>query len=206
MPDWAYVPSLLHKLWETIEIALLASILSVVVCVPFSLLTARNSSTPLVAAICRLWLCLIRALPELVWALVFVSALGLGAPAGVLAMSIVSMGFMGRFYAESLEVVDMKVTEAMTAQGASWLQVRMYGIMPQAMPDMVGSSLYLMDHNLRAATLLGLVGAGGIGYDMIMTLKLFRFNRLVLIIVAIYVSIFVLDRVSDKVRQKLIKG
>ena len=128
-------------------------------------------------------------MPELVWALVFVSAFGLGAPAGVLAISIVSVGFMGRVYAESLEVVDMKVAETVTAHGAGWGQVRLYGVLAQAMPDMVGTSLYLLDHNLRAATLLGLVGAGGIGYDMIVALKLFRFDRLSLIVSAILVGI-----------------
>jgi phosphonate transport system permease protein len=171
-----------------------------------SVIAARNASPHAVLwRLSRLVLCLIRALPELVWALVFVSALGLGAPPGVLAMAIVSVGFMARFYAESLEVVDPGVTEAIEAHGAGWVQVRLHGMFPQAMPDMVGTSLYLLDHNLRAATLLGLVGAGGIGYDMIVSLKLFRFDRLSLIILAIYAMIFVLDRVSDRIRRRIIE-
>ena len=204
VPDWEYVPGLARKFWQTIEMTLLASCLSVGISLPLAVLGACNASPhPWVAVLVRLSLCLIRALPEMVWALVFVSALGLGAPAGVLALSIVSVGFMGRFYAESLEVVDPKVTEAVTSQGAGWFQVRLYGILPQAMPDMVGSTLYLLDHNLRAATLLGLVGAGGIGYDMIVTLKLFRFDRLLLIIVAVYLAIFMLDRLSDLIRRRI---
>ncbi len=205
MPDWGYLPGLGRKFWETIEITLLASFLSVAISLPLSVLAARNVSPHIVCSyVSRGLLCVIRALPELVWALVFVSAFGLGAPAGVLAMSIVSVGFMGRFYAESLEVVDMKVAEAVSAHGAGWGQIRLYGVLPQATPDMVGTSLYLLDHNLRAATLLGLVGAGGIGYDMIVALKLFRFDRLSLIIIAIYLAILLLDRLSDRVRRRII--
>ena len=203
MPDWSYLPDLGGKLWETLEITLLASCLAILFSLPLALLAARNATPHVtVSRVSRLLLCLIRALPELLWALIFVSALGLGSPAGLLAMAIVSVGFMGRFYAESLEVVDASVTEAIRAQGAGWFQIRLYGMLPQASSDMVGSSLYLLDHNLRAATLLGLVGAGGIGYDMIVSLRLFRFDRLLLIMASIFAAIFLLDRLSDWLRRK----
>lgn len=205
VPDWGYLPTLAHNLWETVEITLLASFLSVAISLPLAVLAARNASPHrALPSVTRFLLCLIRALPEMVWALVFVSALGLGAPPGVLAIGVVSIGFMGRFYAESLEVVDSRVTEAVEAHGAGGIQTRLYGIFPQAMPDLAGTTLYLLDHNLRAATLLGLVGAGGIGYDMIVSLRLFRFDRLILIVIAIYMAIFVLDRLSDRVRNRIL--
>ncbi len=205
MPDWSYVPTLAARLWETIEITLLASFLSVTISLPLAVLAARNASPHgICSRLTRLTLCFIRGLPELVWALLFVSAFGLGPVPGVMAMAIVSTGFMGRFYAESLEVVDMRIVDAVRATGARWSQVRLYGMFPQAMPDFVGTTLYLLDHNLRAATLLGLVGAGGIGYDLIVTLRLFRFDRLILIIAAIYLIIFALDRASHRIRRQVI--
>lgn len=206
-PDWAYVPQLLAKMLETIEMAVLATAIAIVISLPLGILAARNA-TPHVAVyrLTRDLLSLMRALPELVWALVFVSAVGLGPLPGVMALAFVTVGFMGKFFAESIEVVDHKAVEGVRAHGAGWFQVRLFAMLPQALPDFVGTVMYILDHNLRAATILGLVGAGGIGYDLVMSMRLFQYERLLLIALSIYLVVTVLDRASDSLRSRIIHG
>ena len=207
MPDWKYLPQLLVKMLETIEMTFLATAIALFVSLPLGLLAARNA-TPhvIVYRLVRDLLSLMRAMPELVWALVFVSAVGLGPLPGVMALAFVTVGFMGKFFAESIEVVDHKQVEGVTAHGAGWFQVRIFGMLPQALPDFIGTVMYILDHNLRAATVLGLVGAGGIGYDLVMSMRLFQYDRLLPIAVAIYLVVTLLDRFSDQLRSRIIHG
>lgn len=206
-PDWSYVPQLLAKMLETIEMTVLGTAIAIVVSLPLGLLAARNATPhPVVYRVTRDLLSLMRALPELVWALVFVSAVGLGPLPGVMALAFVTVGFMGKFFAESIEVVDHKAVEGVRAHGAGWLQVRLFAMLPQALPDFVGTVMYILDHNLRAAAILGLVGAGGIGYDLVMSMRLFQYDRLLLIALSIYLVVTALDRVSDRLRYRIIHG
>lgn len=206
-PDWAYVPQLLAKMLETIEMTVLATAIAIVISLPLGILAARNATPHVVVyRLTRDLLSLMRALPELVWALVFVSAVGLGPLPGVMALAFVTVGFMGKFFAESIEVVDHKAVEGVRAHGAGWFQVRLFAMLPQALPDFVGTVMYILDHNLRAATILGLVGAGGIGYDLVMSMRLFQYERLLLIALSIYLVVTVLDRASDSLRSRIIHG
>jgi phosphonate transport system permease protein len=145
-----------------------------------------------------------RALPDLVWALVFVSAVGLGPLPGVMALAFVTVGFMGKFFAENIEVVNQDPVEGVAAHGANWLQLSTFAHLPQAVPDFIGSTLYILDHNLRASAILGLVGAGGIGYDLVMAMRLFDYDRLLPIALAIYLVVTLLDRMSDQIRSRVI--
>jgi phosphonate transport system permease protein len=207
MPDLKYLPQLGVKMLETMEMSFLATMIALVVSLPLGLLAARNA-TPhvLVYRVVRDLLSLLRAMPELVWALVFVSAVGLGPLAGVMALAIVTVGFMSKFFAETIEVIDPKQVEGVAAQGAGWFQVRLFGMLPQALPDFVGTLMYVFDHNLRAATILGFVGAGGIGFDLIMSVRLFQYNRLLAIAAAIYLVVTLLDHLSDHFRSRIIHG
>lgn len=206
-PDWSYVPQLLAKMLETIEMTILGTAIAIVLSLPLGVLAARNA-TPHIAVyrVTRDVLSLMRALPELVWALVFVSAVGLGPLPGVMALALVTVGFMGKFFAEAIEVVDQKAVDGVRAHGAGWLQVRLFAMLPQALPDFVGTVMYILDHNLRAAAILGLVGAGGIGYDLVMSMRLFQYERLLLIALAIYLVVTLLDRASDRLRSRIIHG
>ena len=206
-PDWAYVPQLLDKMLETIEMTVLGTAIAIVVSLPLGVLAASNATPhPVVYRVSRDLLSLMRALPELVWALVFVSAVGLGPLPGVMALAFVTVGFMGKFFAEAIEVVDNKAVEGVRAHGAGWLQVRLFAMLPQALPDFVGTVMYILDHNLRAAAILGLVGAGGIGYDLVMSMRLFQYERLLLIALSIYLVVTLLDRLSDQLRSRIIHG
>jgi phosphonate transport system permease protein len=204
-PDRAYLPDLGKKMLETLEMAFLATSLALVLSLPVGFLAAANTSPhPLIFHATRALLSAMRALPELVWALIFVSAVGLGPLPGVMALAFVTVGFMGKFFAESLEVVDPRPVEGVAAHGAGWLQLRAFAHLPQALPDLIGTTLYILDHNVRAAAILGLVGAGGIGYDMVMSMRLFDYGRLILIALAIYLTVTALDRLSARFRAKVI--
>lgn len=207
MPDWSYLPDLLRRTLETVEMTLVATAIAMILSAPLAVLAARNVSPhPLWFHASRALLSLVRALPELVWALVFVSAVGLGPLPGVLALAFVTVGFMGKLFAEALEVVDPRPVEGVAAHGARRLQVLGFAIVPQALPDLVGGALYVLDHNLRAATLLGLVGAGGIGYDLVTAMRLFEYERLLPIAAVILVCVVALDRASDRLRRRIVHG
>ncbi len=205
MPDWEYLPTLGTNMLQTIEMTFLATSIALIISLPLGVLAAANASPhPAAFHVTRNLLTLMRALPELVWALVFVSAVGLGPLPGIMALCFVTVGFMGKFFAESIEVVDARQIEGVAAHGAGWLQLRTFGIFPQVFPDFVGTVMYILDHNLRAAAILGLVGAGGIGYDLVMAMRMFDYNRLLPIALSIYVVVTLLDRLSDRFRRRLI--
>lgn len=205
LPDWSYLPTLGVKLLETLEMGFLSATLALLLSLPLSILAAHNTSPhPAISHVIRNGLSLMRALPDLVWALVFVSAVGLGPLPGVMALTCVTTGFMAKLFAESIEVADSKAIEGVTATGAGWLQRITFATLPQTFPDLIGTVLYVFDHNVRSATVLGLVGAGGIGYELVMSLRLFNYSQLVMIILAIYLSVTVLNRVSDQLRSRVI--
>ncbi len=204
-PDWQYLPTLAMKLWETLQIAVLSTFFSLFFSLPMGILAAKNT-TPhsLIYHLSRNLLSLIRTLPELLWALVFVSALGMGALPGVMALIFVTTGFFGKLVAESLEVVENQAITGIQATGASQLQILLFGIFPQALPDLIATLLYVLDHNIRAATILGIVGAGGIGFDLVENIRLFNYSRLMLILLAIYLLVTIFDRCSNIIRDRII--
>lgn len=205
VPEWSYLPQLGIKLLETFEIAFLATLLAAFVSLPLAIIAARNTTPrPWLGRAARLLLSFTRALPDLIWALVFVAALGLGPLPGVMALAVVTVGFMAKFFAEAIEVVDDKAVEGLVAHNASWLQVRSFAHLPQALPDLLGALMYILDHNFRAATILGIVGAGGIGYDLVMSMRLYDFPRLLLIMLAVLLVVSTLDRISAALRKRII--
>ncbi len=205
MPDWSYAPTVAEKMLETIEMAFLGTLIAVVLSLPLGLLAARNATPhPAVSHTIRAAMTTIRSLPELMWALFFVTAVGLGPLPGVAAIALVSVGYLGKFLAEAIEAVPDAPVEGVVAHGANRMQVRFYALMPQAWPDFIAVTFYVFEHNVRAATVLGIVGAGGIGYDMTMAMRLFRYDRLALIVLAIYLAVTILDRLSDRIRARVI--
>ena len=130
--------------------------------------------------------------------------MGLGPLPGVMALIFVTTGFLGKFLAESIEVVDVNGVMGVKSTGAGWLQTLTFAVFPLALPDFIGTVLYILDHNVRAATILGLVGAGGIGYELVMSMRLFNYGRLILIVAAIYIVVTILDRFSNVIRSRVI--
>jgi phosphonate transport system permease protein len=199
------VPRVVPYLIETLQMALIGTLLGVILSVPFGLLAARNVAPhPLIYQATRLLLNINRAIPDIIFALIFVAAVGLGPFGGVLALAVGSVGSLAKLYAESIEAIDPQQVAAVRATGASPLQAFIYGVAPQAMPLMASYSLLYFESNVRSATILGLVGAGGVGFILSKYISLFQYRELMGALIFIIVMVTVIDRVSDSLRKRLI--
>ncbi len=146
---------------------------------------------------------ILRSIPEIVWATVFVFAVGLGPFPGVLALGVHNGGVLGKLFGEALENVDRRPIEALQATGAGRFQILIYGILPQALPQFLSYSLYRWEVNIRAAAILGLVGAGGLGQQIHIAISLFLENQLLTLLIAIYIVVTVVDYLSAYLRSLL---
>ncbi len=200
-----YLLRVLGKMLETLEIALWATILSVMASAPLAVAAARNY-TPhrLVYYAARGTVSFLRAVPELVSALFLVLAFGFGPIAGILALGLHAAGFLGKFYAEDIEAAAVEPQEALRALGASRLRVLRSAVLPQVAPSYVAYTLYILDRNVRMATVVGLVGAGGIGQELKGRYDLFEYDHVGTILVVIFLTVFLLDQVSAKLRARLL--
>lgn len=200
-----YLFVVLGKLAETIEIALWATLLAVLLSLPLAVLGAANYAPHRALYYgSRTTVSLLRALPELISALFLVLAFGFGPAAGVLALALHSAGFLGKFFAEDIENADCKPQEAMDAIGAGRLRTLWVAVLPQVLPQYVAYVLYILDRNLRMAAVIGLVGAGGIGQELKGRWDMFQYGHVSTILIAIFLAVFVLDQVSARLRARLI--
>lgn len=202
---FGYLLRVLGKMLETLEIALWATLLSVLVSAPVAVLAAANY-TPhrSLYYLSRGFVSFLRAVPELISALFLVLAFGFGPIAGILALGLHSAGFLGKFYAEDIEAADKKPQEALRAIGASKLRVLRSAVLPQVAPSYVGYTLYILDRNVRMATVVGLVGAGGIGQELKGRYDLFEYDHVGTILVVIFITVFLLDQLSARLRARLL--
>ncbi len=199
------IPEVLPYLIETIQMAIIGTSLAVILSIPFGLLAARNTSPhPLVYQGVRFLLNVNRAIPDIIVALVFVAAVGLGPFSGVLALAISSIGTMAKLYAEAIEAIDPQQVQAVNATGANRSQTFIFGVIPQAMPVVASYSLLLFEGNVRSASILGIVGAGGIGLILNKYMALFKYQELMGALVLLIVAVTILDRISDAIRRRLI--
>lgn len=196
---------LLHvavKLLETLEIALWGTIFAVLIGAPLAFLSARNLAPyPLVVLSSRALVSLFRAVPELISALFFVLAYGFGPIAGVLALALHAAGFFGKFYAEDMENADRHPQEALIAIGANRVKVFAYAVFPEVLPQYIAYTFYILDRNIRMATVIGLVGAGGIGQELKGRYDLYNYAHVGTILIAIFVLVFAIDQVSSRLRR-----
>jgi phosphonate transport system permease protein len=197
-------PIIIDYVIETLQIAIIGTTLSIFLALPIAMLAARNVSHPVVYFVTRLLLNANRAIPEIIFALVFVAAVGLGPFGGVLALAVGSVGFMSKVYAEAIEAIDPQQILAVRATGAGRLQTLVYAVLPQAMPVIASYSLLNFEHNVRSATILGIVGAGGVGFILQKYLSLFMYTHLTGALIVIIIVVTVIDRVSDRIRKGLI--
>jgi phosphonate transport system permease protein len=204
-PNLAAVPALLGPTLETLQMALCGTALAIALAVPLGVMAAWNLSPhPACYWAARVILNALRGINELVFALVFVSAVGLGPFPGVLALAVHTAGMLGKFYAEAMEAVDPGPVEALQATGAGRLTTIRYAVVPQIMPAIVAFNLYRFEVAVRSATVLGLVGAGGIGFELMSAMRLFRY-RDVAVILALIVGLVVLtDLASTRIRKRFI--
>lgn len=203
-PDFSQLSRYLHAMGTTLATALWGTMLAVIVSMLLAPLAARSLSPhPAVYRLSRELLNFMRAMPDLLLALLFVAALGLGPLPGALALGVHTAGFLGKFFAESLERVDAGKYEALAAVGANFTQTLMFAGWPSISREVAGYSLYIFDRNVRAATVLGLVGAGGIGLELHDTLRLFLYDHAAALIIVILVTIVGIDLGSTWLRERL---
>ncbi len=204
-PDLGYVPLLVDATIETIKIAIWGTLIAILLSIPLALLGAQNT-TPhiLVFHATRVLLNALRSINELVFALIFVSAVGLGPFAGVLAIALHATGMLAKFCAEEAEGVDRGQVEALEASGASKMQVILFAVIPQVVPAFISYAIYRLDVSIRSATVLGLVGAGGLGFSLIQTMKLFKYHETATCILVIFILVFVSDVICAKLRARVI--
>lgn len=204
-PDFSNFEVLLLSMLETVEMAFLGTLLAIALSIPFGFLSASNVSPNYpVYIVSRTITIFFRAVPEFIMAMILVIAVGFGAIPGVLALGLHTMGFLAKFYAEAIEHVDPGPGEALSSMGASRLQVLAFAIVPQVLPSVIGNNLYILDRNVRMATMLGIVGAGGIGYELQSSFRMFNYPRVSAIIILIFVTIFVIDMLSSYIRKRVL--
>ncbi|MET0241282.1 MAG: phosphonate ABC transporter, permease protein PhnE [Sphingobium sp.] len=197
-----YVVHVAGKMLETLEIALWGTIVAVAIGLPLSLLSARTMRMPLaVRGVSNTVIALMRAVPELVSALFLVIAYGFGPIAGILALGLYGAGFLGKFYADDMENADPRPQEALVATGAGRLAVWRFAVLPQVMPQFIAYTLYILDRNMRMATVIGLVGAGGIGQELKGRYDLYEYGHVGTILIAIFLTVLLLDQGAARLRR-----
>ncbi len=203
-PDFSNLSQLIYAMFETIEIAFLGTIIAIVLSIPLGLFSARNlAPNYLVYIICKTIIIFFRAIPEFIIAMILVIAIGFGAMPGILALGLHTMGFLAKFYAEDIEHINKGPIDALKSSGATKSQIISFGVIPQILPAFVANNLYILDRNVRMATMLGIVGAGGIGYELQSSFRMFEYERVSAIIILIFLTIFIIDNFSSFIRSKI---
>lgn len=202
-PDFSKIGIILSLLLETFQMAIVGTVLGAVLSLFVAFAAASNIAPRWLYFSARWVMNVIRAVPDLVFALMFVSAVGLGPFAGILAMTLGSIGSIGKIFAEAMESVDRGPMIAMEAVGASRRQVVQYGVLPQAAPLLVSYTLLLFEGNVRGATILGLVGAGGIGLELTTAMRMYDYGHLSAIIICIILLVTAIDQGSAIIRRRI---
>lgn len=204
-PSLEFAPVAARAALETVQMALVGTLASAVLSVPLAFLAARNiAPSRLLYYASRSFIVFTRAIPDLIWALIFVSAVGLGPFPGTLAIAIHSIGMLGKLYAESIEEIDPGQVEALRSTGAHPIQTLALGVVPQVLPAIVGLTLYRWDINIRNSIVLGLVGAGGIGFELTTSMRLFKYPEVLTILIFVFVIVLLVERSSSYIRERVI--
>lgn len=205
-PRWSYITELGKPIWDTINIATLGTLGALIFAVPVAFLAARNTtpSRYFIRPVALLIIVSTRSINSLIWALLLIAIIGPGVFAGIIAISIRSIGFCAKLLYEAIEEIEHTQVEAVTATGASRWQVMAYGIVPQILPAFAGIAVFRWDINIRESTVLGLVGAGGIGLQLQASLNVLAWPQVSLILIVILAAVVISEWVSAKVRGHII--
>ena len=204
-PNWAFLPQTYEPMLETIAMAIIASAIGCGIGLPIAFLASRvTSPNAPVYLITRSVLNVIRAIPDILYALIFVAALALGALPGVLALILFNIGVLVKLLSETVDAVDRGPIEAGLAAGGNRVQTVRWSVVPQVFPNYVAYSLYVFELNVRASAVLGIVGAGGIGRLITTERRFFNYDNLSVILIEIFVVVFVIELLSIYLRRKLV--
>jgi phosphonate transport system permease protein len=205
-PDFSRWREWLHPLVDTFFMSIAGTAFAVVLGLPLGLCAARTTTAhPLVYAMSRGVLNLLRAIPELIMGIFLVAAVGFGALPGALALGLHSLGMVAKFFAESFEHADPKPIEAAQASGATPMQVVVHAILPQVTPQLIDTILYRWEYNFRASTLLGIVGAGGIGFELMASLRILEYREVAALMLIIFAGVTLVDLLGGVLRKAQLK-
>ncbi len=202
-PDLTVVDIAIDALLETIQMSLWGTTIGAILSLPLAILSSRNLVPFWLRWFANLLQNLIRSIPSLVLGLFFVAATGLGAPAGTLALSIYTVGYLAKLYQQAIESVEAQSLESLRVTGASWLQIAQYGVLPQVLPLGLGYTLWMFEYNIRAASVLGVVGAGGIGFKLVSYLQGFEYTKATTMMLVLVIVVSVIDALSSQLRHRL---
>ncbi len=203
-PDFTRWRAWLRPLLDTLAMSIAGTALAVVLSLPLALLAAPNTSpAPAIYRVARTVLAALRSVPEIIFGVLLVAAVGFGALPGVLALALHSTGMMAKFYAEAIEHVDPRPLEAAVAAGASRLQVITHAVLPQVLPQLADITIYRWEYHFRASAVLGIVGAGGIGFELMAALRLIRYDQVAAILLTILACVVIVDTLGAWLRRRL---
>lgn len=204
---YEYTPDFLKSMGETIAMAFIGTLLGALLAFPLSFLASRNMMPVRPVQFgTRRFADLLRAFDYLIWALIFVRAIGLGPMAGIMAIAIVETGTFIKLYSEAIENLDRKQMDGIRAAGGNVLHVVRFGVLPQVLPMMLSNTLYMFEHNVRSASILGIVGAGGIGFLLADRLRAYELQEACLIIILVVLTVYAIDYLSRVLRERFIVG
>jgi len=203
-PDFSYIPTLLSPMLKTLKMSMLGTFIGMLLAVPFAFLaTTIATQNAIVTNIIRLFLNIIRTIPNLLLAAVLVAVIGIGEATGIITIAIFTFGMVAQLIYESIETIDLAPLEAAESVGANKLQIAVWSIWPQIMNSVASYFFYAFEINVRASTVLGYVGAGGIGVTLSASLGLFRYDRVSIIILSIFIIVLIVDALSEAIRRRL---
>ena len=204
---WDQFPVFADAIGETLAMAFVGSLIGGIAAIPLAFLAAKNMMPirPIQFG-ARRFADVLRSADYLIWGLIFVRALGLGPVAGIMAIAIVDTGILITLYSEAIENIDSKQIDGIKASGGNRLEVIRFGVLPQVLPVLLSNALYMFESNARAATILGIVGAGGIGFLLTDNLRAFEFSTVCTIILMIIAVVYCIDFLSKRLRERFIRG
>lgn len=203
-PNFTRWQSWVKPLADTLAMSVAGTALTVVVSLPLALLASPNTSPhPAALRFVRIALAAFRSVPEIILGIIFVAAVGFGALPGVLALALHSTGMVAKFYAEAIEHVDPKPLEAASATGATRLQIISHAVLPQVLPQLADITIYRWEYHFRASAVLGIVGAGGIGFELMAALRLIKYEEVSAILLSVLACVLVVDGLGAALRRRL---
>jgi len=205
-PDWSVSQLIIHSTVETLMIALAGTFVAVIISLPLGFLAASNVTPPWICHPLKWFLGFMRSIPLIVLALIFVVAVGLGPFPGALAIAFHSIGMLTKFYAEEFETANQHIVSAVKGTGANQLQTLRFGLFPQSFPQLLAFTIYRLEMNFRDATVLGLVGAGGIGYYIHIYVRGFQYEKVAVLLLVVILVVTILDQMTFWFRKWLHQG
>jgi phosphonate transport system permease protein len=200
-PEASVLPTVAKGMLETVQIAFVGTALGFVLALPASLAASHTLFGRLVSTVARLGLAMVRTVPSLFWGIVFVVAVGLGPAAGCLGIALYSLGYMGKMFYETFEGVDPEVLEAVRGVGCSRLQLARYALLPEAANNVLAQLLFMFEYNIRASSIMGFVGAGGIGFYLLGYIQMLQYDQLMTALCVTLAVVIVIDRLSASIRR-----